>query len=151
MSHYQPILEPDLGEEDEVGPDSKLTIRPPPSAPTTLPSSLRVLFPEEEGSAPSNPFSISHVQEPLSLSPAPPSRTLDLSMASSPRQGPLAMTLPTTLPLQITARPVKHDDPKAGGSDLKDKQTNGRSFPSAGKVISAHLVFQQTSGSTIII
>lgn len=135
LSRYQPTLESTLSEEDELGPDSKLTIRPPPSASTALPSSLRLLFPEEEGHVPSNPFSISHAQEPISISPAPLVRALDLSVASSSRQGPPTITLPATLPLQVTARPIKHDDSKTGPSDVKDKPPDIRSTTSATKEV----------------
>lgn len=152
LSHYQPTLEPTPAEEeDEVGPDSKLTIRAPPSASSALPTSLRLLFPEEEGSAPSNPFSIPYAQEPRSTSPATPLRAIDLLAAPSPRQGLPTMTLSATLPLQLTARPIKHDDSKHGASDVRDKHPETRGVTSAAKVTSSYTVFRRKSESASII
>ena len=112
-----------------MGPDSKLTLRPPPSASTALPSSLRLLFPEE-GHVASHSFSTSHGQESLSITPAPSSRAMDQSTVPSPRPG-LALSA-----LQLTSRPTKHDDSKAGTSDVKDKSPDNRTAISMAKVCS---------------
>jgi hypothetical protein len=58
---------------------------------------------------------------------------MDLTTVPSPRPG---LPLSATLPLQLTSRPTKHDDSKAGTSDVKDKTPDNRNAMSMAKVCS---------------